>query len=245
MTAKTRPNIQCWNSELVSTKFSKYSNLLVSGCSYVYNNSDDKVATWPYYLRFLINFDEVYDCSQSGAGANHVFNSIINELETNKNLTSSNTLVIVMWPNLSRTDVIAETTVTKPWHFMSNYNFNTDFSTLSIFRTLPNSSTELEKLCKQYSMLISPEAQIYESCLKIIALQQYLISKSFDYIFLSWEPVQTTAFNLPFDNCLSLGEFADTVDMRIPGDGHPTTEAHLQWCNKHLIPLLESKNLIK
>ena len=255
MPAKTRPNIACWNPQFTPTKFSKFPNLLVSGCSYSYNTSESEIITWPYYLKFLLDFEEVYDCSQSGAGNNHIFNSIINEVETNNNINQSNTLIIIVWSGMSRSDTIADTTISNPWHPMSNYNFNSNFSTLSLFKQLKSNKTELEKLCRQYELLISPYAQAYESCLKIIALHYYLTAKSYNFIFLPWEKFtyELLDFNdiIPnitqslMEQSLSVGEFAELHNMRIPGDGHPTTEAHLQWANKHLVPLLESKNLIK
>ena len=66
---------------------SQWQNLLVSGCSYTWNNSMTDICTWPYYLRDLGNFQQVWDCSQGGSGPAHCFNSIINELTINPELT--------------------------------------------------------------------------------------------------------------------------------------------------------------
>jgi hypothetical protein len=108
MTAKTRKLAK----QFTTTYSTEFKNLLVSGCSYTFNNSENHICSWPYYLRDLAGFNEVYDCSQSGAGSNHIFNSIINEIETNININIQDTLVIIMWSGLTRTDVIAEQDIT-------------------------------------------------------------------------------------------------------------------------------------
>lgn len=83
-------------------------NLLVAGCSYVWNNSAEHVCTWPYYLQDILNMHQVLDGSQSDGGPDLVFNFVVNEITTNTTINVSNTLVIIMWPELSRTDVIVE-----------------------------------------------------------------------------------------------------------------------------------------
>jgi hypothetical protein len=283
MVAKIRPNIKTWNSSYIPTKITQFPNLLVSGCSFTWNGSDNQVVSWPYYLKFLVDFQQVFDCSQSGSGSNHIFNSVVNEIETNSKISSDNTLIIIKWSGLARVDTIAQTSLAAPWHPMSNYKFNENYSTLRIFRNMSGNSwdrmvslckqwglsyksdsqtklqfKELTKFCKQHTMLIDFNAQIYESCLKIIALHHYLKSKGFNFIFLSWEkfqnefidadpsikPIADAAAQL-IAPILTIGEFADQHNIRIPNDSHPTTNGHLEWTKAHLIPLLESKNLIK
>ena len=48
MTAKTR-NATGWMIEQTHT--SSYDNLLVSGCSFTFNNHDKAICTWPYFLQ--------------------------------------------------------------------------------------------------------------------------------------------------------------------------------------------------
>lgn len=250
MVSKIRSNL-LWNSPPdYSTRF---TNLLVSGCSYVWNNSEEHVCTWPYYLQKIANFKQVLDCSQSGAGSNHIFNSIINEIETNKDITTENTLVIAMWSGLSRTDVIAESKITHDWHDMSNYAFDKKYSTLSLARKDDFDGDPINQLCQYYTKIISPDAQVYESYIKIIALDHYLRCQGFSYLFLNWEKIsQQFDTSIPLysqakslvDTSMTLGEFADVNDMRIPGDGHPDSECHLQWCRQILIPLLRSRGFV-
>ena len=243
---------------LPATHLSRFKNVLVSGCSFTFNPDNNEQQTWPYYLRDLCGFEEVYDTSQSGAGTNHIFNSIINEIELNENINSESTLVVIMWSSLQRTDVIATTDMTKDYHWASNYNFDNTFSTLSIFDQ-PNESRRgklQEDLCKIYKRVVSPTAQIYESILKILALRSYLIEQNFSYVFTNfyypnWEfdlihtPL-TKKVKQYFDieDELTLGNFMRTTNQIIPNDSHPTPECHCQWTQEILIPCLLEKNFV-
>jgi len=240
------------SKQFTSTHTTKFKNLLVSGCSYTYNNSDTHLVTWPFYLRDIAGFKEVHDASQSGAGSNHIFNSVINEIETNSNINATDTLVIIMWSGLPRTDVIAETYITKTHHTMSNYEFNDKFSTLSI--SVDDSNTLITKLGQQYKKIVSSDAQILESSFKIIALQAYLEKYGFKYVMLNWmdQAPELNTLNISikervlsiFDPVKTLDEYAQDTQQRIPNDGHPTPTAHLSWVREYLIPYLESKTLV-
>lgn len=225
-----------------------YKNLLVSGCSFTFNNSKTDSCSWPYYLRDLVNFETVYNVAQSGAGTTHIFNSIVNEIETNKNIDPDNTQVIVMWSGLTRTDTIATRDITRPWHHMSNYDFNNHFATLSIFNEV-DGKTDLDNLCKQYKLLVDSDAQIYESLLKIVALDGYIKSKRFDYLFTSWQdptpeldriksPMINTVKNL-VSSVDYLGEFARKNQLLEPDSGHPSPNGYLEWTKQCLIPSLK------
>jgi hypothetical protein len=250
MTAKIRK----LNKQFTSTHKTKFKNLLVSGCSFVFNNSDKYICCWPYYLRDHAGFEEVYDCSQSGAGNNHIFNSTINEIETNNNIDNNNTLVIIMWSGLTRTDVVAERSITQPWHHMSNYNFDDQYATLTIFNSV-NGSTQLDQLCQQYKKLVSVDAQVYESLLKIIALKTYLDQKGFKSVITSWkdprlELKKTTISQTIIDSSLSslnkieyLDSYATLKNLK-ETDGHPNPNGYLAWTREHLLPYLESTNFV-
>lgn len=246
MTAKIRAIAKQFNT----THSSRYKNILVSGCSFTYNNSEIHACSWPYYLRDLTGFEQVYDCSQSGAGSNHIFNSVINEIETNPDIDSDNTLVIIMWSGLSRTDVIATNNITRPWHDMSNYDFDQKFSTLSIFGQTSETQSPIGNLCLQYKKLIDGDAQIYESCLKIIALESYLKQKGFSFVFLSWQNPQPElervsigpTIKSKLENIEYLREFSIARDQTEPC-GHPTPDAYLSWTREKLLPYLDKLGL--
>lgn len=238
MVAKTR-NL---TKTFLQTHTSRFKNLLVSGCSYVWNNSEEHACTWPYYLRDIVGFQEVYDCSQSGAGPSHVFNSIINEIETNTLINSDNTLIIVMWPELARVDTIAHRRITKPWHSMSNYDFDDLYSTLSLFGNAQG-DTSLDRLCQEYHKHV--DGTIYENIIKVKALDSYIRDKQFNRVFLSWKnPIDLLLKQyLDFDSYLD--NWTEEHNMRIPGDGHPTPDAHLQWTRSQLVPFLTNQKIIQ
>ncbi len=249
MTAKIRNIQKCFQQ----THKSQFKNLLVSGCSFTFNNSEEHMCSWPYYLRDLAGFEQVYDCSQSGAGNNHIFNSIINEIETNQNISPESTFIVIMWSGLNRTDVIATKDLTKDWHYMSNYHFNDRFSTLSIF-DVTTKTDDLETLCYHYRRLIDSDSQIYESILKVIALHHYLKNKKFDFVFLNYiDPFSelklinsplTSTFEQIMSSVQYLGTYAE-ITKKIEADGHPSPSGYLDWTREHLIPYLYNKNQLQ
>jgi hypothetical protein len=202
----------------------------------------------------LAGFDQVYDCSQSGAGNNHIFNSIINEVELNKNITPDSTLIVAMWSGLRRTDIVATTEITKSWHHMSNYHFDHKFSTLSLFDT-DTKQNAIENLCYHYRRLIDSDAQIYESMLKVIGLYNYLKNKNFNFVFLNYmDPTKdlesvstplTTTFTSLLDPVMYLGTYAMSTNKLECNDGHPNPDGYLGWTQTQLIPYLISINQLQ
>ena len=226
---------------------SNFKNLLVSGGSVVYNNSEKCSITWPYYLRDIVGFTEVYDTSQAGSGVTHVFNSVINEIETNKNFNADDTLVILMLNDFAITDTITTRDITRPWHDMSNYDFNNKFSSLTLFKdpSDENSNSSLQKLCISYAKHIDMDAQIYENLIKIKALRAYLNEKKFTYILLSWQKPHLPEVDDYVAQIEELDTWTERHRMRIPNDGHPTPDAHLRWTREILIPYLNKKKFIE
>lgn len=246
MTAKIRTIPR----QFQQTHTSAFRKLLVSGCSFTYNNSDDCLCSWPYYLRDLAGFEQVHDCSQSGAGSNHIFNSVINEIETNPDIDHNDTLVIVMWSGLSRTDVITTNDITKQWHDMSNYDFDQKFSTFSIFNQSAETKSAADDLCVRYKKLIGLDAQIYESCLKIIALESYLKQKEFSFVFTSWKNPEQELDLVSVGPMIKsklgsldyLGEFS-VARSQVEKDGHPSPDGYLSWTREKLLPYLVKSDL--
>ena len=228
------------------THTTRYKKLLVNGCSFTCNNSDHDICSWPYYLRDLVGFEEVVDCSQIGAGTSHIFNSTVNEIESDSTLTPDDTLVIIMWTGLTRTDVVATQDITKPLHPISNYNFDDKFSTLSLLQG--SGDRALQNLWQQHNQLVDTDATIYEGLLKIIALEAYLKHKGFRFLFLSWKDPSTQLDRIqsPLVACVYsfldpvryLDEYSLTNQQRESNSGHPSPDGYLGWTRSCLIPYL-------
>lgn len=245
MTATIRQNIKRAFTPILQTKF---DNLIVSGCSYTYNNSNEHVVTWPYYLKDLANFNDVFDLSQQSGGTTHIFNSVINEVELGT--VKPNDLLIVMWTELSRTDIMIDV---DSWFFnFSPYHFDSKYVSKRLNSSNFGTKGPYSDLCKHYHKLVPIGAQVYDSCLKINALDGYLKHKKINYVFLSaWDLFQglenfsnqdlINATREKFPLVQSLDDFTEN-DREV--DGHPSVEAHLNWTKQILIPYLQLANAI-
>lgn len=250
------------------THKSKFKNILVNGCSYTWNNAESYPITWPYYLRDLCNFEQVFDCSQGASGSNHIFTSTIYEIETNQDIHCDNTLVLIMWSGLTRVDLVvqknvdlmvkkdADLVIDSTMNFWSKnrYCFSKDLVSMPLLRSSKYSTSKdslsLDTLRESYHKIIDNDAQIVVSAIKILALSNYLSNKGFDFVFLDWENYSTNvelakihpnlsrAVRHKTSDIKSLGTYADENNLRIPGDGHPQPDAHLYWTKQHLIPFM-------
>lgn len=235
-----------------STHQATKPNLLVSGCSYTWNNSQVHICTWPYYLRDIANYQEVYDCSQSAAGNAHIFNSIVYELETNPDLNASNTDIIIMWSGLERTDILAAESLVQQWYHMDHMTFSSgQFASLNVWPDArwAKGHKDVNQFLKTYRVLIDNRAQILESALKILACYNYLRNKGFNPIFTTYMPMEprltllgenliaNSVLNL-LANIQDLDSYTTMSGSRIPNDNHPTPDSHLAWTRNILVPFL-------
>ena len=233
---------------LAQTNRCKWTNLMVAGCSYVWNNSEEHVCTWPYYLQDLLGISQVLDLSQSGGGPELAFNAVINELYTNQTISPDNTLIIVMWPELTRTDVITHLSeLIEKYHDMSLHKFSDKFCNLSIWMPTDNKDV-ISFMSQKYKMLVDSDAQVYGSLDKIKALSAVLQQKQYHWMFVPWKHMSKShlsSLNIPsqiadaidlFADIYALDDYTDFTKQRIPNDGHPTPDAHLQWTILHLLP---------
>jgi hypothetical protein len=257
MTARSTPVVR----QFSPTHKSKFKNIFVNGCSYTWNNSQSAPVTWPYYLRDLCEVEQVFDCSQGASGSNHIFTSTIYEIENNLDINCQDTLVIIMWSGLSRVDLVArkdiDTSVNKKdattnFWLHNRYQFFDDLISVPLTRFNDYDNNFLfDQLRKAYHKLIDTDAQIVSSATKILSLSDYLKNKGFTFIFLNWQKRTMEAeleklpnnFSQTVRNKIcgikSLGEYADENNLRIPNDGHPSPDAHLNWTRQHLLPMLE------
>lgn len=242
---------------LASIAQATHKNCLIAGCSFSNNGSAQWPVTWPYYLRDLANFESIIDCSQGGAGDHHVYNTVINEIETN-NLQAKDTCIIVMWPSLDRINIIGQRelldyfAVVKPV-----YQFDTEGKYISVNLWRTDSSFDrqnpLESLGNLHGKTFELEGQILESCLHIIGLYHYLKHKQFKFVFTPYRPInystlkdQTLVDHVKslMDPVEILGKFTDETAGRMSAtDWHPTKETHQAWCKNHLVPYLVEQKL--
>jgi hypothetical protein len=231
-------------------KQTRFKNLLVSGCSYTWNNHLTVPVTWPCYLRDLMGFEQVLDCSQSSGGNTHIFNSTLNELELNNTVSAEDTVVLVMWSGLERTDILADHSVTRYYDVCPRPTYYFDqqqrYSSTNIWGNLTNGSP-LAEFNRRYNQLFLGGGRITQSLLHIIALGNYLENRGYQYVFLSWEPLRGLELADPvlvdrarpyITDITTLGSYANKTRQRIPNDGHPTIDAHLQWTREVLVPYL-------
>jgi hypothetical protein len=246
---------------------SSYTDVLVTGCSFSFNYSRQHPASWPYYLRDLAGLARVRDTALCGSGCQHQFNSVINEIESDPSINPSNTIVIVMWSGMSRTDVIADSHTVEDWvreqrlsdlgddKLDRHYRFDHRFSTLNIPNwTVNKSRSMIPDMRNLYKRVIHPEAQVLQSMINIVALAGYLDSQGYARMFLSWRDPELDLETVPgaladrvralLDPVVPLGLYAER-HQQMDHTMHPTIEAHLAWTREHLIPALRSKNLVQ
>lgn len=194
------------------------------------------------------------DCSQPGGGNTHIFNSMVNELELNTTVSAADSLVVIMWSGLERTDILADHSVTSYYDTCPRPTYYFDqlqrYSSTSVWSNLIN-RTPLAEFNRQYQQLFLGGARITQSLLHIIALGNYLENRGFQYVFLTWEKMtgldlvdpDLVARAVPYiTDIMTLGDYADQTGQRIPDDGHPTVDAHLQWTRQVLLPHLMTFN---
>lgn len=251
MVARTRPDVRPWFEGYKPQHSVPWTNLLISGSSYTDNISMTETVTWPWYLKTLLGISTVYDCSQSGAGNDHIYNSVINECEINPCIKPETTLVIVMWSAWSRCDVISDQKTSADTLPVSRFDFSENYSTLSIMRKRLGNPTPVERLCAQYSQIVRPDAQSYSSCLRIIGLKNYLENKKLAHVFVPWRSIHQEYESIQDDNLRAMAHKITQMMAPLPSldeyakerhllsvEGQPDTEAHLRWSRNILMPYL-------
>ena len=225
-----------------------YSNLIVSGCSFTFNNHETSSASWPYYLRDIGGFNQVYDCSLPGAGNYHIANSLQWCLETDP-IDPSDSLVVVMWSGNDRDDYampISNDTKNYPFHFNYSKDVVSGITGGSAKWNVGN--------VKEYCVPKSKESRAIENYLIINSMYHYLKSKGFKFVFLDFLKgiSRTNHFDLTtylptkpkrtykemFTSITDLHEWAIRNDFLESDDLHATVDGQLDWTRKVLHPYL-------
>jgi len=232
-------------------------NLIVSGCSFTYNNHDTVPVAWPYYLRDLGGFNRVLDCSLPGAGNNHISDSLIWGLEIEKP-DPATSLVIVMWSGHDRDDYICPKEHINNYPFQFNYSENV-MSSITGGNAPESAGNNISDGLKKLSMTKTLESRAIENYLCIAKTYQYLKSLNYRFLFLNFinptEPVGgTNTFDIKkylpstakqkLDSMIT--EINDPYHFAVrhnllDGDKfHPIPHGHLRWTKKVLIPHLQT-----
>ena len=225
-----------------------YSNLIVSGCSFTFNNHETSAASWPYYLRDIGGFNEVYDCSLPGAGNNHIANSLQWCLE-NESPDPKNSLVVVMWSGNDRDDYVMPSS-----NDNKEYPFHFNYSKDVVSGITGGNAPENKGNLKEYVVPKSKESRAIENYLIVNSMYHYLKSKGFTFVFLNflYGPSRTNHFDLAtylptdlkhtykemFTHVTDLHEWAIRHDFIEEDDFHCNVHGHLDWTRKVLHPYL-------
>lgn len=238
-----------------ATHKSLYQTLLVSGCSYTYNNSNEHICAWPYYLRDLAEFQNVLDASQSGSGITHALMSSINEVVEND--LNQNVLTVVMLSGLNRVDVIIDKNLrdtSLDFSTGSPYHFDADLVSDSIKHYKLPDKNIWNNLYEWYHKLIPNAAIVLQNSFNILALHSFFKSRQMPLVLVNFED-QSEVFNqLPnyvrqqltsiMAPIISLGEFANQFENGKLKDGHPTVDSSLAWTRQILLPYLKQQGYI-
>ena len=235
-----------------------YKNLVVSGCSFTYNNSDSSACSWPLYLKDLGGFSHVTNLALPGAGNNHIKNSMQWHLENN-HYDTNDTLIIVMWSGNDRDDDIVSSASLNnyPFHFYYNDNTASSISGGSGSKNVGNISKDY---INQAQMHKTPQSRAVENYLLITGLFHYLKEKQFKFLFLNYIDYTVPSRTVDFDIVPYLpaelqqkykSMFAKNIDniyhwclkrdlLSGKDDFHPSTDGHLGWTREVLLPYLSS-----
>jgi hypothetical protein len=202
--------------------------------------------TWPVYTRDLLNFDQVIDCSCSGAGNKHIHDSIILALESSPELTPENTQIAVMWSGYDRDDIIADATSIDNSR-NNQYSYTSDVK-LILTGGLLGASNSLVSM-DAIKRVKSDQSRAVENFVYIVGLYRYLTARGFSFVFSNFASnLRSTGLDInqyltPYQNqtlkamtavTTSLGEYAqETID-----GSHPSALWHHRWAENVLVPQL-------
>jgi len=203
--------------------------------------------TWPIYCRDLLGMESVVDCSCSGAGNKHIHDSVIWALETHREYTPQNTLVVVMWSGIDRDDIMADADSIDN-HSNNQYDYDPGVKLLCSGGILGGSNSVYNiDLIKKIK---SDKSRSIENFILVTGLYHYLSSRGFRFVFTNFSThlrqqgidiskhlgaAQLQVLERMTSRCIALGDYAEkTID-----GAHPTAEWHHRWAREVLIPLIQ------
>jgi hypothetical protein len=233
-------------------------NLIVSGCSFTHNHSDNIILSWPYFLRDLGGFREVLDCSIPGAGNNHISDALIWGLEVEQPVPE-NSLVVVMWSGCDRDDYICPASIIRP-KTLASFNYTEKVMSGQTGGSYSNvrTNTIIGDTFKQFASTKDHYSRAIENYLVITKTWHYLTSKGYNFVFLNFLdstiPSKTLHFDirkyLPKKLSANLDKMMLSIidpytcavnnNMLGTDNYHPSAEGHLLWTREFLLPKLQN-----
>lgn len=229
------------------------TNLVVSGCSFTYNNHDTESVSWPYYLADLMGFRKVWDCSLPGAGNHYISTSLIWNLARTR-LDPAQTLVAVMWSGHDRDDIIAKEICLNDYSTKSYYCPGV-VAGISGGRIM--SSGNLKSPLSVIDVWKNQRSRSVENYLYIETCRAWLSDRGYRFVFLDYLdrklPCRNSDFDisqhLPVDAVDDLKRamapiqdpyhFCLRRDLLCDDDFHPSPQGHLEWTQEILVPYLQ------
>jgi len=251
-------HIQSMQTQNVSKQFDKvidldFDNLVVGGCSFTYTNHTKVPTSWPYYLRDLAGFKQVYSCAMPGAGNNFISKSIVWGLE-NSNLSPEETLIVVMWSGHDREDgIFSSDAIDKGANFVYNYTDNVCHGSTGG----PNREGDMTLHWWGYRDIHkykSLESRAVENAIWKIQMKKYLDASGYRSIFVDFldpsVPNRSENFDivkfLPdtikeaytaiMDPIQDIYSFCLKRMLISDDDFHPSPDGNLAWTREILIP---------
>jgi hypothetical protein len=235
-----------------TSQYLGYKNLIVGGCSFTYNHNQQHVHTWPYYLRDLGGFENIYDTSCPGVGNNHIHRSIVTLIDTT-NIVPIDTLVVVMWSGYDRDDYLVDPRAVVAGH-PNQYSYTDNVSLGITGGELgdPNVVVNLDNIKK----IKNYHSRALENYIAIQSLYSYLTCYGFKCVFTefsdpgtmrdsNFDPVPVLPSNMSEKFVKLTRQITPTLGKwalpTLDGDVyHPNPNHQLSWTKEVLLPYLVS-----
>jgi hypothetical protein len=241
---------------------SKYKKLVVSGCSFTANNHESSCC-WANLLADRTGLD-IVNLAVDAAGNEHIANSTILYLERQRP-DPATTLVMPMWSSVTRTDFITDRNAHSINPSPVNKFYYDKFTQLYSICEVEE-KTYYGSWAKQYKLTQSTKSLSLQSWIEINKLTNYLQQHEFDFKYLTFKDTlygngsstikfldELTELDLTIDlshwiltqNKDSLGEFAIYHNQLCSDGWHPSLQAHEDWVDHKLIPVLLENNIFQ
>lgn len=242
-------------------------NLVVSGCSFTQGDE-----SWAHVIQKHFNIAKLFNLGSGGAGNRYICNSVIDAVQHN-HLAPEETLVLVMWSGPSRFDELVSG---EYWHLLSDYHYKIKSDHNEDGYWIHSGGrgnswqdhVETVKLFRQKYVVSDPLAICKQTLANILALENFLQNRAFDYRFMSyvnyWKAGEESTVQgdfslthfcgdlpayqqLDFDRWIfsntgkdCLYEFCLENQLLEDDQFHPTTTGYREFVRRIILPQIDS-----